>query len=722
MFKELVLAEKPSVGREIAKVLGCNKNNNGYIEGGQYIVTWAFGHLMELANPSYYGEKYRRWSLENLPIIPPVLQELPIESTIEQYNTVLSLIEREDVSTIIIATDAGREGELVARSVIKASNSSKPIKRLWISSQTETSIKEGFANLKEGSLYENLYKAAVCRSAADWYVGINVSRALTSFYDAKLSSGRVQTPTLALITEREKERQKFLGSFYWSVSASFETFKASWKNSEGTNSIATEKEKEAIVKELENQNAIVTSIESVELKAEPPLAYDLTELQKEANLYLNFSAKETLDTLQRLYEVHKIVTYPRTDSRYITNDIVATLKNRLMALEETDFGQIAKLYAINGFRKEMDHFVKESGVTDHHALLPTEQKVSLNRLSEKERLLFNLIAKRFLEVLSEDHIYTNTKVDLEVKNQLLSATFRKTLQNGFKDISLISQTGFEEEEETLSGDFNHRVGDSLSIIKVNSRKHATRAPERYSEGTLLNAMENARRFVEDKELKKSLKGGLGTAATRSEIIEKLIQNKYIERDGRYLIPTAVGFEVVRLSPAELTVAELTALWEQRLAAIEEGEEEPQMFLDDIKETTKRLVREIKNSTKRYSEVFDESKKCPACSFALLKYKDEENQIHYKCQRLSCGYEEAVIRSVKPSKVLNATTKSVDGKKRVVVVKKGTKEAPTYTETTKVITPSRYRKPNEHNHKVKESDTTTFADLIAASENRNKRGS
>lgn len=722
MLKELVLAEKPSVGREIAKVLGCSKSSDGYLEGDNYIVSWAFGHLMELATPAYYNSKYRRWAIEDLPIIPTDLVELPIESTIKQYHTVLELIGRKDVKTIIIATDAGREGELVARSVIKASNTDKEIKRLWISSQTEASIKEGFANLKDGKLFENLYKAAVCRSAADWYVGINVSRALTSFYGAKLSSGRVQTPTLALITNREIERQKFLGSFYYSVSVEFDSFKASWKNSEQTNAIESQELKDKIVKDLKDQDAIVKSIEKTEMRQSPPLAYDLTELQKDANLYLNFSAKETLDILQRLYEFHKIVTYPRTDSRYITNDIVATLQSRLLALEETEYGQIAKLYAKGGFRKEMDHFVKESGVTDHHALLPTEQKVNLKRLSEKEKLLFNLIAKRFLEVLSLDHIYLNTKVELEANTHPLVTTFKEITQNGFKDISLISSSSYNDTDAENRGSFDFKEGDLIPIKKVSSRRNATAAPDRYTEGTLLNAMENARRFVEDKELRKSLKGGLGTAATRSEIIEKLIQNRYIERLGRYLVPTSVGFEVVRLSPQELTVAELTALWEQRLAAIEEGLQEPSDFLDDIKKTTRALVNEIKNSTKKYSEVFDDSKKCPYCSFALLKYASENNQIHYKCQRLSCGYEEAIIRTVKANKVLKASTRNVDGKKKVVIVKKAANEAPSYTETKKIISPSRYRKPKETKSFTKDDQMTTFADLIAASNKRNKRGS
>src|SRR5690554_3282671 len=337
MGKTIILAEKPSVAKELAKALSVFKRFDGYYEEGNYVVTWALGHLTELAEPAYYNPKYKRWSINDLPIIPNTLNSVILDSTKNQFEVVASLFKRDDINQLIIATDAGREGELVARSIMELANWNKETKRLWISSQTKEAILDGFNNLKESSLYDNLYQAAKARSHADWYVGLNVSRALTTKHNVSLSAGRVQTPTLAILVEREKELEKFEGSFYWTVKAIFEPFSANLSADKKTLHITKEQEKDNYLKELENKEATVTQVLNEEKVENPPLAYDLTELQRDANLYLNFSAKETLDVLQRLYENHKLVTYPRTDSRYITLDIVPTLPQRLKALEFTPF-------------------------------------------------------------------------------------------------------------------------------------------------------------------------------------------------------------------------------------------------------------------------------------------------------------------------------------------------------------------------------------------------
>ena len=358
-MKKLVLAEKPSVGRELARVLNCYRRETGYIEGEHYIVTWALGHLVELAQPAAYSERYTRWSLRDLPMLPPVLQQEVIEQSKDQFSVVKSLFGRADIESVVIATDAGREGELVARWIMKLADYQGPAHRLWISSQTEGAIKEGFANLKDASLYDNLYKAAESRAAADWYVGMNVTRALTCHYDAKLSAGRVQTPTLALMTRREDEIEAFSGQFYWTLKADFTQFTASYYPSEDSIRITEEasaKEKES---SLVGKTGRVVSLETVEKREQPPLAYDLTELQRDANNLLDFSAKQTLDVLQALYEQHKIVTYPRTDSRYITTDIVATLPQRLRSLQDTPFSPLCARFVKDGFRVDEERFVQD---------------------------------------------------------------------------------------------------------------------------------------------------------------------------------------------------------------------------------------------------------------------------------------------------------------------------------------------------------------------------
>lgn len=648
-MKKLVLAEKPSVGRELARVLGC-RNCGKYFESDAYVVTWALGHLITPAAPDFYGAQYRHWSLNNLPILPEKLENIVIEKTKPQYELVASLLGREDVDSVIIATDAGREGELVARWIIQMAGCGKPLQRLWISSQTDAAITEGFSNLKPGEAYFNLYQAASCRSAADWYVGYNVSRAMSCFFDTPLSAGRVQTPTLALMVNRELEIQKFTGKFYWTIKADFGGFSAS-RFQDGTIRINAEEEANALVEKLTKAQGKVSSVVEVEKEEKPPLAYDLTELQQDANNALGFSAKETLDTLQRLYEVHKIVTYPRTDSRYITQDIVPTLGARLTALAGTAFGLRAVKMQREGYRVDTERFVVDAMVSDHHALLPTEQKVDLTKLNEKERQLWELIIMRFLEVLSPDYTYKTTTVNIDVNGESFISRMSIPTRLGWRevgrDVNRASTCSIADDLLEGNPKASLKEGDTLEVQDVILRRFNTSAPERYSEATLLYAMEHAGKFVDDARQKKHLANGLGTPATRADIIEKLIQNRCIERRDRNLVPTAKGMELVRLVPEQLKSPELTAVWEERLALISAGEEDPESFICDVKKNARDLVRQVVSSRLKYDPALMGEKLCPHCQWPMIRVVDEYGQVHYVCQRFSCGYEEKEVKVKEP---------------------------------------------------------------------------
>jgi DNA topoisomerase-3 len=756
MGKQLVLAEKPSVGRELARVLGCRKREKGYSEGTHHVVTWALGHLVELAQPAEYDSRYKRWNMGDLPMLPGTLRQSVIEQTADQYRVVEALLRRDDIDTLVIATDAGREGELVARWIMKMAGWDKAVKRLWISSQTDAAIGQGFENLKDGALYENLYAAAEARAAADWYVGMNVTRALTCRYDAKLSAGRVQTPTLALMTDREDEIEAFSGGFYWTIRADFGLFSASWQDDDGSIRINEEEKASSLVEKLRGKVGKIGSVEKVEKVEQPPLAYDLTELQRDANSQLSFSAKQTLDVLQKLYENHKIVTYPRTDSRYITGDIVPTINGRLKALDATPFGQVASLYIEHGYREDMDRFVMESGVTDHHAIIPTEQRVDVSRLSKDERSLWELIALRFMEVLSGDYVYETTTVEVEVEGERFVTRVSVPVRQGWRDMARLigkrsSIAKADLEEESATGELHIEKGREVTVGAVRSRRNTTNPPERYTEATLLSAMEHAGRFVEDVALKKRLGGGLGTPATRADIIEKLIQNHYVEREGRFLVPTPKGRELVRLSPSELRSPELTALWEDRLASIADGKESAVDFIEDIKRNAKTLVSEVSANKARFEPKFPDGKTCPFCAAPMMRAVDEFGQVHYICQRLSCSYEEALVKKRKQGTVstddpakgkkvvvrAKATSVSSAAGKRVVVVKKST-AAPAADEwetVVEVVRPSKLerrrpqaplqrpripeRKPVPEKFAPSDEQGTTFADLLAASEKRKR---
>lgn len=715
-MKKLVLAEKPSVGREIAKSLLCFDMKNGYIEGPDYVVTWALGHLVELAPPTFYDQKYKRWNIFDLPMLPSPLSEVVIEDTKEQFDIIKSLIGREDIDSIVIATDAGREGELVARWILKLSGCDKKTERLWISSQTDRAIKEGFVALRPSSEFDNLYKAAEARAEADWYVGLNVSRALTCHYDSRLSSGRVQTPTLALIAKREDEIEAFEGEYYYTARGNFGNFFASYYTDEETIKFKSDEVSEKL-SSMQNVKAKVVSLVTEEMREETPLAYDLTELQRDANTILGFSAKETLDILQGLYERHKIVTYPRTDSRYISSDIVPTLKERVKALSETAFSRQVDEYLLSGFREDNPRFVNSSLVTDHHAIIPTEEKADMSKLTSKERSLFELIALRFLEVLGEDRLYKSITAKIDAESYIFKTRLSLSQKKGFRTVRESSDLSFRmvslDESDSPYALMSLKEGEEIELLSVKVRKNTTKPPERYTDATLLSAMEHAGRLVEDEEIKAHLGNGLGTPATRADMIEKLVQNRYIEREGKYFIPTPKGRELVRVAPDVLSSPELTGKWEERLESIKDGKESQEAFIEDIKRMTTALVSSVKESKDRFEPKYTDYKECPFCHSPMTHFKEADGSEHYICDRLSCQYEEKEIK-VKieslPKESLKRITTGQDGKIKVTLTKKaGSVALPkaVYETRIEVIKPSHYHPHNERSSFSKNRENRHF---------------
>ncbi|MBN2554218.1 MAG: DNA topoisomerase III [Spirochaetales bacterium] len=640
-MKSIVLAEKPSVGRDLAQVLGCRKKSKGYSEGDAHIVTWALGHLVELADPQVYDERYKRWSLEYLPMLPERMKLRVIPRTAHQFRTIQSLFRRKDVDNLIIATDAGREGELVARWIMRLGGWSGAYQRLWISSQTESAIREGFRTLRAGTDYDNLFRAAECRSEADWIIGLNISRALSCRYDARLSAGRVQTPTLALIVAREEEINNFTPESYWQVHADFGSYTGLWRSSGGVTRIKEEKRAREIAARVQGQEGRIIKVEARDKSEPPPLAYDLTALQREANSRLGFSAQKTLSTLQGLYERHKLVTYPRTDSRYISRDIVPTLKDRLKAVLGSRYRTAVK-QLLSGEIRTGSRFVNDGRVTDHHALLPTEQRADPQRLAPDERALWEMVVARFLAVLSPDYRYKSIALITEVEGERFFSRGVQVIDAGWRAIEqgVSEEQEGEEEEEPEQDLSSRRQGETVRVASAQARQGFTRPPPRYSEATLLDAMEHAGRFIEDKELRASIaQGGIGTPATRAEIIEKLLSHYYIERRGRTLLPTPRGLELLELVPGNLRSPELTARWEQRLARIARGEEAAAEFNRDIRRNATELVEMVKTSTATYQPRNLSNEPCPVCGKMMMPVADKKGRRILVCQSLSCGYEQ-----------------------------------------------------------------------------------
>ena len=639
----LVLAEKPSVGKDIGRVLNCDKSGNGFVEGSKYIVTWALGHLVTLADPESYDAKYAQWILEDLPIIPKNMKTEVIKKTRKQFNVVKELLHRKDVTEIVIATDAGREGELVARWIIEKANVKKPLKRLWISSVTDKAIKDGFNNLKDGRLYNNLYASALARSEADWIVGINATRALTSKYNAQLSCGRVQTPTLAMIAALEDEIRNFKPVTYYGIQVYANGFKFTWQGTNNDTRIFSKDMADKIINSIKNKKLEIENISRVKVRTNAPLLYDLTELQRDAYNIYDFSPKETLSIMQSLYERHKVLTYPRTDSRYLTNDIVDTLKDRVRACSVGPYAKIASKIISNPI-KVSKNFVNNSKVSDHHAIIPTEERVNLNILSDRERKIYDLVVKRFLAVLSKPFEFEKITVFGKINNEKLISKGRIVLSMGWKEVY-----GNYEDEEVLDDYPLNELNNLKKEIVVNSIKLTTgetTPPNPFTEATLLSAMENPLRFMKDadKDLKKTIgeTGGLGTVATRADIIDKLFNSYLIEKKGKYIYTTSKGRQLLDLAPIDLKSPTLTAKWEQQLTDIAQGKLSKNKFIDRMIGYTHEIVKEIKNSDKKFVHDNEVREKCPECGSYLLEVKGKKGIIHV-CQNRECTYKKGVAQ-------------------------------------------------------------------------------
>lgn len=613
-MKTLVLAEKPSVARELARVLGCNQTHKNYIEGNQYIVTWALGHLIELKMPEHYDKRYQTWRLEDLPIIPEKMGIKVMKQTSQQYKAIETLAKRNDIKEFIIATDAGREGELVARWILAKMGWRKPIKRLWISSQTDKAIQAGFKNLKPGKQFESLYDSAVCRAEADWLIGLNVTRALTTKYNDPLSAGRVQTPTLSMVIEQETTIQKFVPKPYWTIDAKVGPFKADWEDDKGERRIFSEVTAKKILEKLDNQQAIIQSIDRKQKTEQQPLPYDLTELQQDANKRFGFSAKKTSTVLQRLYEQYKLVTYPRTDSRYLSTDMEATMLDRLHGIASGYKDEVRPLIAVKGKVLAKRVFNNEK-VTDHHAIIPTEERLHLSDLSPEERKLYDLIVRRFLSLFYPPYQYETIYAVFSVNGETLKTKETIVLEPGFKKL-------LGKIDETIKLNLsNLKKGQTFDVNPKISDQKFTEPPQRLSEADLLAKME---------------KYGLGTPATRAEIIERIVETEVVERQNGRLYPTRKGKQLFDLVNDELKSPELTARWEKELELIAKGNGDPKAFLEKIRRQTKTLVSEIKMSEKSYRAHNLTGSKCPECESYLKEKTTKEGRI-LVCSNMDCRY-------------------------------------------------------------------------------------
>ncbi|MDA2517227.1 DNA topoisomerase III [Bacillus cereus] len=648
MSKSVVIAEKPSVARDIARVLKCDKKGNGYLEGSKYIVTWALGHLVTLADPESYDVKYKKWNLEDLPMLPERLKLTVIKQTGKQFNAVKNQLLRKDVNEIIVATDAGREGELVARWIIDKVKLNKPIKRLWISSVTDKAIKDGFANLKPGKAYDNLYASAVARSEADWYIGLNATRALTTRFNAQLNCGRVQTPTVAMIASREDEIKNFKAQTYYGIEAqTMEKLKLTWQDANG-NSRSFNKEKiDGIVKSLDKHNATVVEIDKKQKKSFSPGLYDLTELQRDANKKFGYSAKETLNIMQKLYEQHKVLTYPRTDSRYISSDIVGTLPERLKACGVGEYRPFAHKVLQKPIKPNKS-FVDDSKVSDHHAIIPTEGYVNFSAFTDKERKIYDLVVKRFLAVLFPAFEYEQLTLRTKVGSETFIARGKTILHAGWKEVY---ENRFEDDDVT--DDVKEQLlphiekSDTLTVKLLMQTSGQTKAPARFNEATLLSAMENPTKYMDtqNKQLADTLKstGGLGTVATRADIIDKLFNSFLIEKRGKDIHITSKGRQLLDLVPEELKSPTLTGEWEQKLEAIAKGKLKKEVFISEMKNYTKEIVSEIKSSDKKYKHDNISTKSCPDCGKPMLEVNGKKGKM-LVCQDRECGHRKNVSRT------------------------------------------------------------------------------
>ena len=733
MSKIAVLAEKPSVARDLARVLQCTKKGNGYLEGNTHIVTWALGHLVTLADPEVYDEKYKSWQLDHLPMLPSPLKLVVIQQTSKQYKAVREVLNRKDVKEIVIATDAGREGELVARWIIEKANIKKPIKRLWISSVTDKAIKEGFQKLRSGKDFESLYDSAVARSEADWLVGMNATRALTTKYNAQLSAGRVQTPTIAMIAKREQEIQNFKPKSFYGIKAVTNTgLQLTWQDQRTKETRTFDKNvSDTLVKSLNQVKPIqakITEVSKVAKKSYAPQLYDLTELQRDANKIFGFTAKETLSIMQKLYETHKYLTYPRTDSRYISTDIVETLKERVKSCSVGEYARLA--VKINRMPiKASKHFVDNAKVSDHHAIIPTEQTVFIGNLNDRERKIYDLVVKRFLAVLFPPFEYEQTTITATIGNERFTAKGKTVINWGWKEVY---DNKYSDDDDQFESGIEDKgpdqllpkvnKGDVLPIQRIDQTSGQTKPPAYFNEATLLSAMENPSKYMDtkDKELIATMgqTGGLGTVATRADIIEKLFNGFSIERRGKEIHLTSKGRQLLQLVPPGLKSPELTAEWELKLSAIAKGTLKKERYISEMREYASTVVREIKNDVKGFKHDNITRTKCPDCEKYMLEVQGKKGKM-LVCADRECGHRKSVslVSNARCPECKKKLELRGEGEKQIFICKCGYREKMSSFQQRRSkggskVSKSETAKAIKELNKEKEPVNTALADALA----------
>lgn len=648
-MKKLILAEKPSVARDIGRILNANEKKKNYLEGENYVITWALGHLLGLKMPEDLNKKWEKWQLETLPMLPKFIGTKPLPKTRSQLKTIESLVKRKDINEIVIATDAGREGELVARWILQYVHANKKVTRLWISSQTDKAVKQGFKELKPSEKYDNLYESALARATADWLVGLNVTRALTVKYQDNLSAGRVQTPTLALVRRQEEKIEKFMPQKYYRIALRLGNQTAYMKQ-KNIYAIKERDEAEKKKRHLDNFKGQIRNINSKVKREAAPLLYDLTELQREANKRYGYSAKKTLSLVQSLYEIHKVVSYPRTDSRYLSNDIKSTLMERLQAIRKYD--SRAEESIKNKAKVILKKVFNDSKVTDHHALIPTEQVPNYSKFSADEQKIYNLIVSRFLGIFAQPYTVEELRVVVTFDKDEFIFVGKKVLDYGWKNKDASEEVALNLKKDTIVSP-NFTVEEKL-----------TTPPSPLTEAGLLAQME---------------KFGLGTPATRAEIIEKLVKSELMERTGHALRVTPKGKQLLNLVNKELVSPKLTAKWEKQLEDIAHGKMKSQKFIGDIKNDTKRLVSEVKNSKEDYKDFSLTKKRCPECNSFLKVRKTRDGEI-YVCSNPECNYHRR-----KDAKVSNHRCPQCHRKMLIVEGKNGKYFRCKYDGTTEKMT-------------------------------------
>ncbi len=657
MGKVVVVAEKPSVGRDIARVLGCRTNGDGCLVGEKYIVTWAVGHLVTLVEPNELDPKYEKWSFATLPILPETIPLKVISQTKTQFSKVKKLINDKETDSLICATDAGREGELIFRYIYEKAECRKPFQRLWISSMTDEAISEGFRDIRPGTDYDGLYESARCRSKADWLVGMNASRAFTLKYNTLLSIGRVQTPTLAILVKRRKEIENFKPEGFCTLTADFGDYSGVYfsEKLEPDTHLKEKADAERIAAEVKGQTGTVIQAETTRKKELPPQLYDLTSLQRDANRMLGFTADKTLKVAQSLYEKHKALTYPRTDSRFLPPDMIPRVVQTMKMLPEP-YRQFVPGALPDGKLPVSRRTIDQTKVTDHHAIIPTNRKADLSKFSEEERKLYDMVARRLLAAFYPACDYDATKIITRVGNHLFRTTGKVIVQPGWHEVPALENPPKAKKKQAEDGESENPLpplseGDTRPVQGTKIKEDKTKPPAPHTDASLLAAMETAGKELEDEELVRQMKGsGIGTPATRAAIIERLLHVGYAQRRGKTLQATDKGVMLIDVVPGELSSPELTGRWELALHDITDGKQDPGRFMDGIARMSSFLVDYARNSAaavtfpeenRKYGKAGGGGRKsrtvplagavCPICRKGELK----ESSLAFSCGEKDC---------------------------------------------------------------------------------------